>query len=315
MSWSVPNSAVNIVESAKQKAEEQARQQEEARLAQEEVEVRRKAEEDAKLRLAQAEADVRQRAEEEARQRPSQVGTEVRRQAEEGATRHEERATLTEIEIKRVSANQELEPKSVRCQRALHLHAMGLQQIDGGNLSIARRFFKSAADAGLCKSAMALAGTYDESQLVNLKVLNLEPNAEAAQTWYAKARELCVEGRSVCDCPAARSICEEGDSDLARFRADYTSGSGLTYVIISDDKGEHIYRYGDESRLASKKDAQRYTLFLCNVPRLFTTLDADDKAALLKARVVKPGDPRFAELDAKYLATCDNRIDSAISKN
>ncbi len=43
------------------------------------------------------------------------------------------------------------------------------------------------------------------------------------------------------------------DPDLAQFRAAYTSGDGLAYVVINDEKGDHIYRYGDASRLAAKK--------------------------------------------------------------
>ena len=40
-----------------------------------------------------------------------------------------------------------------------------------------------------------------------------------------------------------------------------------------------------------------------------------DKAALLKARVVKAGDGDFASLDAKYLAGCKNPlVKSAIPK-
>ena len=44
------------------------------------------------------------------------------------------------------------------------------------------------------------------------------------------------------------------DPNLAQFRAAYTSGEGLAYVVISDERGEHIYRYGDASRLTAKKD-------------------------------------------------------------
>ena len=40
-----------------------------------------------------------------------------------------------------------------------------------------------------------------------------------------------------------------------------------------------------------------------------------DKAALLKARVVKSGEPEFADLDAKYLAGCKNPlVKSALPK-
>jgi hypothetical protein len=98
------------------------------------------------------------------------------------------------------------------------------------------------------------------------------------------------------------------DSDLAQFRAAYTSGDGLAYVVINDDKGEHIYRYGDASRTTARKDARRYMLFTCNAPHVFISQKAEDKAALTKATVVKPGEPRFAELDAKYLEGCHNPL-------
>jgi hypothetical protein len=98
------------------------------------------------------------------------------------------------------------------------------------------------------------------------------------------------------------------DADLAQFRAAYTSGEGLAYVVINDDKGEHIYRYGDASRLTAKKDTRGYMLFTCNSPHVFVQKNPADKAALAKATVVKPGEPRFAELDAKYLSGCHNPL-------
>jgi hypothetical protein len=43
---------------------------------------------------------------------------------------------------------------------------------------------------------------------------------------------------------------------------------------------------------------------------------AEDKAALSKATVVNAGDPRFVELDAKYLSGCHNPlVKSAIPAN
>ena len=98
------------------------------------------------------------------------------------------------------------------------------------------------------------------------------------------------------------------DPDLAQFSAAYTSGDGLAYVVINDDKGEHIYRYGDASRLTAKKDTRGYVLFTCSAPHVFIAQKAEDKAALSKATVVKSGDPRFAELDAKYLHGCHNPL-------
>ena len=101
---------------------------------------------------------------------------------------------------------------------------------------------------------------------------------------------------------------QKGDPDLAQFRAAYTTGEGLAYVVISDDKGEHIYRYGDASRLTALKNPRGYMLFTCNAPHVFIPEKAEDKTALQHAEVVKAGDPRFADLDAKYLSGCHNPL-------
>jgi hypothetical protein len=105
------------------------------------------------------------------------------------------------------------------------------------------------------------------------------------------------------------------DPELTKFREAYTQGDGLAYVVIRDEKGERIYRYGDASRLTAKKDQRGYMLFTCAAPHVFLTQKPEDKAALQNAEVVKAGDPRFAELDSKYLAGCRNPlVKSAISK-
>jgi hypothetical protein len=110
------------------------------------------------------------------------------------------------------------------------------------------------------------------------------------------------------DAPAA-------DPDLAQFRQAYTTGSGLAYVAIKDDKGEKIYRYGDASRLTALRDMRGYMLFTCNSPHVFVVQNPPDKAALLKARVVKAGEPDFAAFDAKYLTGCKNPlVKSALPK-
>jgi hypothetical protein len=108
----------------------------------------------------------------------------------------------------------------------------------------------------------------------------------------------------------------KGDADLAPFRSAYTTGRGLAYVVIGDDKGERVYRYGDASRQAAKKDARGYVLFTCAAPHVFVTENPADKAALMKAKVVKAGEPGFADLDAKYLAGCKNPlVKSALPKS
>jgi hypothetical protein len=105
------------------------------------------------------------------------------------------------------------------------------------------------------------------------------------------------------------------DPDLTKFRSAYTSGDGLAYVVINNEKGERIYRYGDASRLSAKKDARGYMLFTCASPHVFIPQEPEDKTALMKAEVVKAGEPRFAELDAKYVSNCRNPlVKSAIPK-
>jgi hypothetical protein len=98
------------------------------------------------------------------------------------------------------------------------------------------------------------------------------------------------------------------DPELAAFRDAYTSGDGLAYVVIDDEKGERIYRYGDASRLSAKKDTRGYMLFTCASPHIFIPQKPEDKAALMKAKVVKAGEPGFAEFDAKYLSECRNPL-------
>jgi hypothetical protein len=115
-------------------------------------------------------------------------------------------------------------------------------------------------------------------------------------------------GASLLAAPTMAAEQSTVDPELVQFRAAYTSGEGLAYVVINDDKGEHIYRYGDASRLTAKKDTRGYMLFTCNAPHVFAQQIPEDKAALAKATVVKPGDPRFAELDAKYLSGCHNPL-------
>jgi hypothetical protein len=111
---------------------------------------------------------------------------------------------------------------------------------------------------------------------------------------------------AICSFPILAVAQQAADGDLARFRSEYISGEGLAYVVINDAKGERLYRYGDASRLTAKKDTRGYMLFTCAAPHVFLSQKPEDKAALEKAQVVKPGDPRFAELDSKYLAGCKN---------
>ena len=207
----------------------------------------------------------------------------------------------------------------VQREQPQRLHANGMEQIARGNVSAARMFFVLAAKAGSTRSMRALAGTYDPVQLDKFKVLGMQPDVDEARKWYEKADDL--------DAPATteRGVREQAETsatatdkpatDLTQFRSAYTSGDGLAYVVIKDEKGEHLYRYGDISRSNAKDDMHAYTLYACNTPRVLTPQRAEDNASLLRATVVNAADPRFLELDAKYLSGCNNpRIKSAIPK-
>jgi hypothetical protein len=75
-------------------------------------------------------------------------------------------------------------------ERALGLHAKGIEQLERGNVYSARMFFVRAAEAGLAQGALSAGGTYDPAELAKLKILGLTPDVAAARKWYEKAREL-----------------------------------------------------------------------------------------------------------------------------
>jgi hypothetical protein len=103
--------------------------------------------------------------------------------------------------------------------------------------------------------------------------------------------------------------------ELVRFREAYTTGKGLTYVVVKDGQAETIYRYGDASREAAKRDKRGFMLFTCALPRPFVMVDPEAVRSLKTARVVKAGEPEFAELDKRYLSGCRNPfVRSAIPK-
>jgi hypothetical protein len=104
----------------------------------------------------------------------------------------------------------------------------------------------------------------------------------------------------------AHAFAEDTGPALEKFRAAYESGSGLSYVVITDEKGERVYRYGDTSREAAKKEKRGFMLFTCAAPHVFETDRISHRTALAGAKVVHAGDPGFAELDARYLKGCRN---------
>ena len=48
------------------------------------------------------------------------------------------------------------------------------------------------------------------------------------------------------------------DDEVKQFRTAYISNTGLAYVLIKDDKGERLYRYGDTSREAARRGPVGY---------------------------------------------------------
>jgi hypothetical protein len=102
---------------------------------------------------------------------------------------------------------------------------------------------------------------------------------------------------------------------IEKFRAAYESGQGLSYVVLKDDKSERIYRYGDASRAAAKKEKSGFMLFTCLLPHVFETDRISHRVLLAGAKVVHAGEPGFEDLDAQYLKGCPNpMVKSAIPK-
>jgi hypothetical protein len=75
-------------------------------------------------------------------------------------------------------------------ERAWRAMEKGNQELEDGNVSTARLFYEYAADVGLADAAMALAATFDASELAKLNVRGIAPNAKETQRWYERARQL-----------------------------------------------------------------------------------------------------------------------------
>jgi hypothetical protein len=75
-------------------------------------------------------------------------------------------------------------------ERAQRLVMKGDQELTEGNVANARLFYQRAADAGLPEAAMALAATYDATELARFKVRGVPADPKEARRWYERAREL-----------------------------------------------------------------------------------------------------------------------------
>lgn len=71
----------------------------------------------------------------------------------------------------------------------------GAESIQLGDVMVARKFFRWAADLGAPEGATALAATYDANELLRMKTLTgVDPDAAEARKWYEKAYELGAAG-------------------------------------------------------------------------------------------------------------------------
>ena len=75
-------------------------------------------------------------------------------------------------------------------ERALRLKEKGDEQLAQGLIAPARLLYERAAELGLAQAAMALAATYDESELTSPNLRGVSPDAKEAKRWYERARQL-----------------------------------------------------------------------------------------------------------------------------
>lgn len=75
-------------------------------------------------------------------------------------------------------------------KRALPMIAKGNEQLGQGNVAAARLFYQRAADAGLAQAALALAATYDPSELDRIGAHSVLPDVQIARKWYERAQQL-----------------------------------------------------------------------------------------------------------------------------
>src|SRR5262249_17301701 len=68
--------------------------------------------------------------------------------------------------------------------------ARGRTVFGAGALAAARLFFRRAANAGDAAAALAMGATYDPDVLSKRFIRGIEPDAQEAQMWYERARDL-----------------------------------------------------------------------------------------------------------------------------
>jgi hypothetical protein len=71
------------------------------------------------------------------------------------------------------------------------LMARGDANVGEGKIHVARLFYRRAAESGWAEGAVAMARTYDPSELAKMKVVGgVRGSPELARQWYEKARAL-----------------------------------------------------------------------------------------------------------------------------
>ena len=70
--------------------------------------------------------------------------------------------------------------------------ARGDDMLEIRDLSAARRFYETTANAGSGRAAVALGRTYDPAFLSQMQIIGLRPDPVLAATWYRRASELGV---------------------------------------------------------------------------------------------------------------------------
>jgi len=75
-------------------------------------------------------------------------------------------------------------------EHASKMLVRGKHELDNGNISAARQFFRRAAEAGLAIGAFLLASTYDSHELGGQRILGVQPDHAVAERWYKRAEEL-----------------------------------------------------------------------------------------------------------------------------
>ncbi|MFM9846709.1 MAG: hypothetical protein ACKVP3_06070 [Hyphomicrobiaceae bacterium] len=75
-------------------------------------------------------------------------------------------------------------------RRAFRFIATGNELLGEGDIATARLYYQRAVDAGLHEGALAMAASFDPTELGRLGARGLQGDTQAARRWYERAREL-----------------------------------------------------------------------------------------------------------------------------